>query len=247
MPTYRRAISRRGSALLTGSIYGAMVLMVLCAAPDAMSQSAGQSTTIQNTTGADDRNPFSRFFRMPTVQPAAAAPAETQPQPRVRKPRLSKIRKRSKPVAEKSAPVVKQPTAPVEAAAPVRQALAESGWPRAADHVGSAMIAPLTVKSVRQQLEPEPEALLVSENELSEIDRAARLSHAEAATQEPMAATDGSGAIDNDPADQARALGTNESVMATIPAAWMQTAWLEPVLLMIAGALAGLAAARAFA
>jgi hypothetical protein len=29
-------------------------------------------------------------------------------------------------------------------------------------------------------------------------------------------------------------------------AGWMQASWIEPVLLMIAGALAGLAASRAF-
>ena len=43
-----------------------------------------------------------------------------------------------------------------------------------------------------------------------------------------------------------------ETIKAMIPVAWLQatwtqTAWLEPVLLMIAGAFAGLAAARTFA
>jgi hypothetical protein len=242
MPTYRRAVSRRVSALLTRSIYGAVMLMVLCAAPDAMSQSAGQNSVTANATGQDDRNPFSRFFRMTPAQPAATAPAETQPQPRIRKPRLSKARKRPKPVAVKSAPAARQPIAPSDTAATAHQTAAESGWPPAADHVGGAMISTLTVKSVREQLEPEPESALVSEHDLSDIDRAARLAHAEAATPDPTTATDGSGAMDNDPAEQTRVIAKNEIIKS-----WMQTAWLEPVLLMIAGALAGLAAARAFA
>ncbi len=242
MPKNRRTVSRRVSALLTGSICGAVMLMVLCAAPDAMSQSAGQNPAPPNATGQDDRNPFSRFFRMAPAQPAATASAETQPQPRVRKPRMSKTRKRPKSVAEKSAPVAKQPIAPSDTDATIDRTVAESGWPRAIDHIGSAMIAPLTIKTVREQLEPEPEPAFVSDHDLSDIDRAARLSYAEAATPEPTAATDGSGAIENDPAEQARVFAKTETIKS-----WMQSAWLEPVLLMIAGALAGLAAARAFA
>ena len=203
MHQYQR-ISRRISAMLSCSTYGAVALMLLFAAPEAMSQSAGQNTAAPNTTGPDDRNPFSRFFRLPTAQPAATAPAETQPQSRTRKPRISKARKRPKPVAEQSAPVGQQPAAPVDAAAPVHQTVADSDWPRAADHIGSAVIAPLTVKTVREQLEDQPEAELVSEHEFSEIDRAARLAQAEAVSTEPPEATDGTGAIENDPAEQVR-------------------------------------------
>jgi hypothetical protein len=241
MQWYPSAVSRRVSRL-TFTICSAIALVVLFAAPQAMSQVVGQ-------TAAEPENIFSRWFRPQTAQPAVTAPAAAQPEPRARKPRISKARKRPKPappVAEKSAPAEKEAVAPVQAPAPEQEKIAESGWPIAAATVGTAMITPLTIKTVREQLEPEPETLLVSENELSEIDRAARLAHAEASPQESVATTDGSGAIENDPAEQAHASGMMETIKAMMQAAGLQVAWIEPVLLMIAGALAGLAASRAF-
>jgi hypothetical protein len=237
MSRYTIAVSRTLSALLTGAICSAMALLVLFATPEAMGQGVRQDTATP-----DNGNPFSRFFRMPTMQPAAAAPATTQPQQRVRKPRISKARKRPKPVAEAPAPADKQPAAPVQTAAPANETIADSAWPIAAASVGTATITPLTIKTVREQLEPEPDVVLVSENDLSEIDRAARLSHAEAVTPDPPVETDGSSATESDTADQARVFAMNESIKAI-----MHAAWLEPVLLMLAGALAGLAAGRAFA
>lgn len=242
MQWYPSAFSRRISALLTITICSAIALVVLFASPPAMSQVVGQ-------TSAPPDNIFSRWFKPQTAQPAVSAPAAAQPEPRVRRPRISKTRKRPKPVApvaEKSAPAEQEPAAPLQAPAPAQEKIAESGWPVAAASVGTAMITPLTIKTVREQLEPEPETLLVSENELSEIDRAARLAHAEASPQESLASTDGSGAIENDPADQVQVSGMKEAVKTMLEAAGLQVAWVEPVLLMIAGALAGLAASRAF-
>jgi hypothetical protein len=126
-------------------------------------------------------------------------------------------------------------------AAQVQEPVAD--WPNAAANVGGAMIAPVTIKTVREQLEPEPEAKLVSENEESDIDRAAQPAIAEATPREPAAGTDGRGMIDHEGApEQTRVFAMGETMKAV-----MQSAWLEPILLMLAGALAALSAARAFA
>ena len=105
------------------------------------------------------------------------------------------------------------------------------------------MIAPLTIKTVREMVEPEPRPSPVFENELSDIDLAAPPRVAERRSLVPVvASTDGSGATEHDVTERASAFTIGETIRPM-----MQSVWLEPVLLMIAGALAGLAAARAFA
>ena len=86
-------VSQRVLRLLTCTY--AVALAFLFVAPAALSQEAGQQTA------ADNGNPFSRWFRAPvsTPAPAIAAPAIVQPVQSIRKPRVAKIRKRSKPVA----------------------------------------------------------------------------------------------------------------------------------------------------
>jgi hypothetical protein len=216
--------------LLTLTICCAVALtLLLFTAPVAMSQAAGQLTPTPD-------NPFSRWFRLPSTAaaPAATAPATAQPVQRVRKPRITKVRKRSKAVATapQPEPVAEQPAPQQE------ERVADSGWPNAEANLGTAMMTPLTIKTVREQLEPEPETLLVSENELSEIDRAAQPAQAATAPPAPSASTDGSGAIENE-LEQAHVFAMGETMKAM-----MQSAWIEPALLMLAGALAGLAASR---
>jgi hypothetical protein len=225
----QHAVSRRKSGWLTFAICCAMTLALLFTAPDAMSQAAGQPN-------AAPENPFSRWFRPPSAEatPATTAPATAQPVQRIRKPRIANARKRTKPVA-----AIPQPALAEEKPVPQpEQPVAESGWPNAEANVGTGMITPLTVKTVREQLEPEPET--VSENELSDIDRAAPPSQAAAVSPAPAATTDGSGAIENE-ADRAHVFAMGESMKAM-----MRSSWTEPVLLMLAGALAGLAASRLF-
>jgi hypothetical protein len=126
--------------------------------------------------------------------------------------------------------------------APVAEGLAAApSWPHAEDNIGGAMITPLTVKTVREQLEPAPEVVTVSENELSEIDRAAPSAAIEATSARLPASTDGSGRAHNE-IEQDRVFA-----IAQTKATSVRPAWLEPALLMIAGAIAGLAASRLFA
>ncbi len=232
---HRRAISR----CLARSIYCAAALALLCTASDAVSQTAGQPTQ------ATVENPFSRWFRPLSAAATPAAPATAQPAAPVRKPRIARVRKRAKSDTARSVPAgeqrarhgsVAQPVVP-ETDAPA----ADPAWPHAEDNVGRAMITPLTVKTVREQLEPAPEVLTVSENELSEIDRAAPSEAAGTTSTRHSSSTDGSGRLQNE-IEQDRVFANAE-----MKATSMRPAWLEPALLMIAGALAGLAASRLFA
>jgi hypothetical protein len=239
MQRHRRAAARCASGLLTCVLCGFVALALLFSASEAMSQSAGQPAA-----APDNGNPFARLFRLPSTAAPQAAP-EAQPVQRVRKPRISKVKKRPKPAAAQQAasaqqrvpPPAEEPAAPQ----PVEQ-VNEPAWPNAeASAGGTTMITPLAVKTVREQLEPEPETPTVSENELSDIDRAAEPVLAEKETADSLATTDGSGAIETGAAERPRVLAMGDTMKAM-----MQSAWAEPVLLMIAGALAGLAASRLF-
>lgn len=172
---------------------------------------------------------FSRWTTAPTAE-AAARNAK-----RAQNVRGAKTKMRT-PDADQPAPA-----ASASSAAPAAsQASAEPSWPNASANVGGAMIAPLTIKTVREMVQPETP--LVFENELSDLDLAAPPALAEARSPAPSATTDGSGAIENDATEQARVFAMGETMKAV-----MQSAWLEPVLLMLAGALAALSAVRLFA
>jgi hypothetical protein len=231
MPRPRLVVSRRVSGLLTCTICSAVALAFLLTAPAAMSQGTGQ-----DTTAPDNGNPFSRWFRAPVAAPATAAPVAAQPTQSIRKPRVAKVRKRTKPVAAQPAPADEKP------APPAQEHAATSDWPNAETNLGAAMIVPLTIKTVREMAEPEPEAPLVFENELSDIDLAAGPALAEARLSAPQAMTDGSGATDNETAEQSGIIAMGETMKAM-----MQSAWLEPLLLVLAGLLASFTAVRAFA
>lgn len=234
MDWQRRMIPRLISGGLTRSICVAVALTVLFAAPDARSHGA-QPRTAPATAATD--NPFSRWFGRPAATPqAAAAPAAAaQPPQRIRKPRVSKSEKPTKPVAAQPAPAQ-------EPSDPPQQQVAEPDWPDAAANVGGAMIAPFTIKTVREQVEPEPDIPIVGENEVSDIDRAAAPALAASATPEPAASTDGSGATEKNATEQAHVFAMGETMKAM-----MQSAWLEPLLLLLAGAIAAFSAARLFA
>jgi hypothetical protein len=118
---------------------------------------------------------------------------------------------------------------------------AQPDWPIAAETVGLAAIVPLTIKTVREIIEPEPDMPLVFENELSDIDIAAGPALDDTRSAAPQAMTDGSGAIDHETVEQA-GIVLGETVKAM-----MQSAWLEPLLLVLAGLLAAFTAVRTFA
>jgi hypothetical protein len=224
----QRVVSHRTSGLPTAAIYCAIncavAIALLFTAPDALSQAAGQTATAPE-------NPFSRWFKPPAT---AAAPAPAQPAQRIRKPRIAKSGKRAKPAAAVAQSV---PTAETPIAKP-EEPVTESGWPNAEATLGTAMITPLTVKTVREQVEPKPESLVVSESDVSDIDRAAQ--PAQVSSPVRPASTDGSGTVENE-TDRAQVFAFGESMKAMT-----QSAWAEPILLMLAGALAGLAASRLF-
>ena len=231
MPRLRRVVSRRVSRLLKCTICSAVALAFLFIAPAAMSQGTGQ-----DTAAPDNGNPFSRWFRAPVAAPAAAPPATAQPAQSIRKPRAAKVRKRTKPVAAQPAPAEEQPAPQAE------KHVATSDWPNAEANLGAAMIAPLTIKTVREMVEPEPQPPLVFENELSDLDLAAGPALAETRSLAPVASTDGSGTMENDATERPSVYAIGETVKAM-----MQSAWLEPLLLVLAGALAFSAAGRVFA
>lgn len=249
MQGHRRAVSRRISGLLTCTALLAIALTVLFAAPDARAQGVQQ-----NAAPVSD-NPFSRWFgSLTTTTPAAApAPVVTAPAPqRVRK-RIAKPRKYTRPAVAQTAPAraahaqvtsaePMQETPAQEQAAAVQPQSAEQEWPSAADNLGAPMIVPLTIKTVREMLEPEPQ--LVSDNEVSDIDRAAEPARASASSRVHLASavTDGSGMIDSDATEHSRVFAMGETMKAVL-----QSGWVEPLLLMFAGAFAGFTAIRVFA
>lgn len=231
MQRHRRAGARRVSGLLKHALCIAAALTVVCIAHDARSQ----GVTAQPAPAASSSNPFSGWFgRSETAAPAAAAPAAQQPTQRARK-RISKSKKQTPPVVAEPAPADDQATE-------LQQQAAEPDWPNAAANVGGPLIVPLTVKTVREMIEPEPP--VVSENELSDIDRASQPEIAATSAPAPVTppTTDGNGSIDIGEAEQTRVFAMGDTVKAMI-----QSAWFEPLLLMIAGAFAALTAVRVFA
>ncbi|MCC6889641.1 MAG: hypothetical protein IT536_14000 [Hyphomicrobiales bacterium] len=166
------------------------------------------------------------FFRpWMTIPTAAAAPRSAQHPQRVR----AKTKTRTAPVAAEAAVSEPQP--------------AEPAWPNAAATVGTATLIPITIKTVREMVEPAADNPLVFENELSDIDLAARplLTQASAQTSAPVS-TDGRATTESEASEQPRVFAMAETVKT-----FTQSAWFEPVLLVLAGALAALSAVRLFA
>lgn len=231
MPRHRSP--RSISSVRKSAIFIPAVIAVLFVSPAAKTQDTNAPNP-ENVLVMQSRagTLFSRWITTPTAE-AAARNAK-----RAQGVRGAKTGIRTTPATEQPAPAATASSA--APAAPAASQSAEPAWPNASANVGGAMIAPLTIKTVREMVEPETP--LVFENELSDIDLAAPPKLAEARPPAPSATTDGSGAIENDATEQARVFAMGETMKAV-----MQSAWLEPVLLMLAGALAALSAVRLFA
>ncbi len=142
--------------------------------------------------------------------------------------RAAKVKKPAEAAAPEPAP---QPAAPA--------------WPNAEASAGTGTILPVVLKTVREMAEPEPEISLVYENELSDIDIAAKPLAAEPplpAQPEAVDVTDG------------RAIGDDTDFLGDRFAAFAENvksignaSWLEALVLALAGAIAAVTAMRVFA
>lgn len=179
-----------------------------------------EGATLPNRDNAFTRSGASAKASRPT--PPRTAHAAPRRDRHASRPRRSNI-----PVAA----VAPQPAAP-EAVEP-----AETAWPNAQDNVGAAGLIPVVVKTVREMVQPPPEAEAVHANELSDIDLAA----GPIERSERIASTDGRASVDEEP--RMVRLAAFADTMKTIGGA----SWLEPLLLLIAGASAAAAAMRVFA
>lgn len=233
MVRHARDGSRPVSLSCKAALFIPVMMAALLAAPAARTQSAvnpdpGNAMVMPKFTGGF----FGRFTTTPSAE---AAPQTVQRPQRVR---IAKTRKRT-------APVVIARTTRAEPVAVQTAEPAGMSWPHAAGNVGLATIAPLTVKTVREMVEPGPEPALAFENELSEVDLAARPVMVAGASAEPLVpqSTDGRAIAESDAAaEQPRVYAMADAVKAIT-----QSAWLEPMLLVLAGALAALSAMRLFA
>jgi hypothetical protein len=190
---------------------------ILLGAPPAWTQNEGPS--VPNPGNVLPSSVFSDYFaRWTRPQTAEAAPRNTQTQ----RIRAVKAKKPVEPVAQAE---------PAPAAAPA--------WPNAEASVGLAGIVPVELKTVRQMAEPESETPLVLENELSDLDIAARPMPIRT---EVIAATDGRGTAEEPDFQGSRFVAFVENVRAI-----GGTSWFEPVLLALAGAMAAVTAMRVFA
>ena len=224
MPWHRSPVS-----LCVRSVVCIPVAMtVLFVAPAAKTETEGASAPNPDNVLTLRERPsemFSRWMGMPTA--AAAATRTTQRPQRVR---VVKPKKQTEPATAR--PQQAEPQA------------AESGWPSAAATVGLATLVPITVKTVREMMAPATDTPIVSENELSDIDLKAR--PVPVASPEPSPgpmSTDGRSAPEADSKANEPSIFAMAETMTTIA----QSAWLEPVLLALAGALAALSAIRIFA
>jgi hypothetical protein len=222
MHRHQRVVSRPVSFILKSTIAIPLMSAVLFLAPAAGTEEAhapNPDNVLVIPKGAGG------WFGRAMIPAAEAAPRSAQRPQRGR----AKSRMRAAPVAVAAA--VSEPQ------------IAESAWPDAAATVGMATLIPITVKTVREMVAPSPEAALVFANELSDIDLAAR----PLLTQPPPEAstsayTDGHATPDNNVSEPPRVFAMTETMKA-----FAQSAWLEPVLLVLAGALAAFSALRLFA
>jgi hypothetical protein len=209
---------------------------ILFGAPPAWTQNEGvgapnPENTFHSSTVASY---FSRFARPQTAQ---AAPRNIQRQ--TQRVRMSRAKKPLEKPVEASAP---QPPAEADAAPPVSPAFAdtqEPSWPNAQENVGAAGLVPVVIKTVREIIEAESETPVVREHELSDLDLAAR--PVASRDELPVAATDGRADADEE------WRGNRFAAFAENVKAIGSASWLEPVLLVLAGAFAAAAAMRVFA
>ena len=228
MQRHQRPVSRPVAFILKGTIVIPLVIAVLFLAPAARTEGAqtpnpGNVLVIPNNA--------SGFFRpwttIPTATPTATA-AAPRPAQRPQRVRVAKTKVRVIPVAAEAAVSEPQP--------------AEPAWPNAAETVGTGSLTPITVKTVREMIEPAPDTNVVFENELSDIDLAAQPLLTATSDQTSAPVTDGRATAETDVSELPRVFAMTETMKT-----FTQSAWLEPVLLVLAGALAAVSALRLFA
>lgn len=227
-PMPRQPVSRSVSSIFRIAIAVAGAMAVLFLSPAARTEPEGAGG--HNPDNVLVRpNGTSALFTRWSAAPAAAAARTSQRQQRVRTAR--KVR---------SAPAAPQPpAAETKPAAPA--------WPNAEASAGNATLVPITVKTVREIAAPVPDTTIVFENELSDIDLAARPVLAATPAPPPAPSTDGRAAPESE--------NTEPSPIFAMAVAWKseiwkpmtQATWFEPLLLALAGALAALSAMRLFA
>jgi hypothetical protein len=200
---------------------------ILFGAPPAWTQNEGVNqpnpeNTFHSSTVAQY---FSRFTRPQTAQ---AAPRNNQQQ--TQRVRMS----RAKKLVEAPAP---QP--PPEAAAPPPASPESPTWPNAQENLGAAGLVPVVIRTVREMIEAVSETPVVQEHELSDLDLAAR--PVASRDELPVASTDGRADADEE------WRGNHFAAFAENVKAIGSASWLEPVLLVLAGAFAAATAMRVFA
>ncbi len=257
----------------TRGLLAAVLFALLAFLPVQVAAQTQSPATQQADTSGPPRTMaefFQRWTRMPGTEPVAPQ-AEPAPAPAVqakRAPRRasrSKTRKSRSRAAKriKAAPPVQQEVEePAQTAAP--DAPAVTDWPDAETHANTYDLTPFEVKTVREMVEAEVAELeaatqaavieapaspvtaqgetLLDPQDLSPLDMAS----ADAAQALPVrASTDGRGGGQAD---------TDDSLPPVSLSAFAQdlenpsmTYWLEAMLLMLAGAMAGFAAWRFFA
>lgn len=197
---------------------------ILLGAPPAWTQNEGASTP--NPENALTASPVASFLTRFSRPPTAEAAPRTSQKHRVRA-------SRPKPPVVAQVPEAVAPAA--EAAPPEPQ---PADWPVAHENLGAAGIVPVEIRTVREVVEAQAETAPVAEDELSDLDLSARPISRLA---DKIPDTDGRGT------DEAERRDSRFAAFAENLQAAGAISWIEPLLLMLAGAVAALTAMRVFA
>lgn len=202
-------------------------LVRLCAAMAMLALAAGARA---ETEGPNAPNPENVLTRNPimeqldrVMQPASAMAA----------PRAERRMKRTRgvrPETKRRPPVSAAPELPVRVEQPF--------WPSLYS-AATTVTSPASVKTERET-QAETDEGVVFANELSDIDLAAK----PPAETSAVAATDGRAGADVAPL---RSEDSRFAPLVEAARAALQAAWMEPVLMLLAGAFAALSAVRLFA
>jgi len=209
---------------------------ILFIAAPAWPQADGSGTpNPENTLNPSVVSNFLARFSRPQV--AQAAPRTSQA-PRTGQKHTPRMRvSRAKASVAVAEPVSSEP--PPHEPPPQPQEQAQSEWPNAQDSVGMAGLVPVEIRTVREMVRTEPEAPLVQEHELSDLDLVAR----------PISRLDGmfDGTDGRANPDDSETRGNRIAAFAENLKAIGSASWLEPILLVLAGAIAAVSAMRVFA
>ena len=222
----------------------AVAAFVLAVAPAEAQQAPGSAPAPQKqTTIAED---VARMFQRkpPAVEATPAAVAAPVVKQR-RKKRVAKSRpakSRPAPVAEAQPPVIE-----ILPQAVTADAVALPQPAKVAQPAEETDIIPVVVRTVREIVIPDPDVPVVSPNELSDIDMAARpdlrpLSAQTASAQE--ASTDGRSVRDAEDAVPAPVFA---ETVTEAPRPLERSAWIDALLILMAGTLATFSAVRLLA